>query len=143
MNKNANGPSRASDHPWMQDSVASFFDEDGKLPTMDALRKATGRILPVCHQCGEPAEIVALRSQWIQAECPMPAPPENPAGIFCCRTHTEPTEMPWFWIIRPDLRDDQHPTIQDFRYLLHVARKVWGVSFLSWLLTQNDLNGVA
>lgn len=141
MIENAKDQSRAIKHPWMQDSVASFFDEDGNLPTGDALR--TGRVLPVCHACGEPAEIVALRPQWAQAGCPMPAPTENPAGTFCCRSHTEATVMPWLWLIKSELRDDQQPTIQDFRHLLHVARKVWGMPFLAWLFTEHDLNGVA
>jgi hypothetical protein len=94
---------------------------------------------PTCYTCGELAEIVCLMDPWVMAGCPIPAPPDKPAGIFCCREHTEPTQAYWFWIVKPELRDDIQPSIQEFRYLLHVARKKWGMPFLAWLFTQNEL----
>ncbi len=98
---------------------------------------------PTCYQCGADAEIVCLRGRWGYAGCPAPAEPDNPPGILCCREHTEPTAGDWFWLVAPEKRDGTAPTIQEFWFLLHFARKNWGMPFLTWLFKQCDLSYLA
>ncbi len=116
----------------------------GDIPNSDkTLKPYPRREQPTCNQCGADAEIVCLRGRWVYAGCPAPAEPDNLPGIFCCREHTEPTAGYWFWLVAPEKRDGTAPTIQEFWFLLHVARKNWGMPFLTWLFKQCDLNYLA
>jgi hypothetical protein len=101
------------------------------------------RTKPACYTCGELAEIVCLMGPWVMAGCPIPATPDKPAGIFCCRDHAGPTQAYWFWLVPPEDRDDKQPSIQELSFQTHLARKFWGEPFLAWLFGEWDLSHLA
>lgn len=92
---------------------------------------------PRCETCAGPAEIVCASPLW-QASG-FEGRPEQDRAAFCCRKHTQSTEYwYWFWVVGPEERDDDAPTLWDPDFLIHLGEKTWGPAFIAWLLETYD-----